>query len=220
MPTTALADDFLDHVTMERTISGSHTIIYGGPFEVATKQINRWLINEWDDWTDRQLDGDRINFFQWQRRRIWLRDRLGDIRSGGDWWLRQWWWDNLEPSCGGAPNRLLVTNIGRTYRLLDNALFFLTNAGDFKLKSLRATIDLKSKDIFHLGDKKDWSGLGWKVAFRPRLRLSTSRVIVGLDVGLEHWVRRRHILDILIASRYNSEENEITVEFIMNLVRW
>lgn len=217
---TAHAEGFMDHVTLRRTISGSHTTIYGGPFEVATRQINRWLINEWDDWTDRALENDDITFFQWERRRIWLRDRLGDLRRGGYWWLREWWWDNLEPDKGGAPKHPVVTNVGRTYRLLDTRFFFVTNAGDFKWKALKATIDLGANDIFHLGDKKDWSGLGWKVAFRPRARLSSSRVIFRLDVGLEHWVRKRHILDILISSRFDSRDNDFQVELLMNFVRW
>ena len=212
---------------MRRTIPGSHITVYGGPYEVATREINRFFLNEWDAWADRRYDSGQMTFFTLQRRRMRIRDDLRMIRSGGRWWTRLWWWDNLPECKGGAPDSPVITRLSRTYRIIDTPAFFLTNSGNFRWKALRATIDLKSKDIFHLGDKKDWSGVGWKVSFRPRLKFTTSgRSLetmirsVGINIVLSRWSGNRRLFDVWISNRYNPEDAEFVVLFQINFVRW
>lgn len=222
----AEAQDFTDQVTLTRTISGSHIVQYGGLHELASREMSRYLVNEWDEWSDKLYTSGQINTFGHLRRWRWLREELDDIRNGGKWWVRKNWWDNLEPSNGGAPKRAIVTNIGRTHKIINTPIFFLTNSGRFRWKQFRATVDLKNKN-FSLGDKKNWSGVGWKLGFRPRIRFtSTGRSVidlirmVGCDVVLSHWVRGRNIIDLWISTRYQSQDSEVVVEAQMSFVQW
>ncbi len=219
--------DFLQHVTMAREIRGSSITIYGGPFEIAYRQINRMLLNEWDAWNETLYLGGEIDSLEWGNRIRDMRDDMRLLRRGGKWWTRKWWWDNLPEAKGGAPESPVITRFGRTFTLLDLKAFFITNAGNLKWRALEATVDFKSRDSFSLGNKKDWSGAGWKMAVRPRIKFtSTGRSLVdimrsvGLNFVFSYWVHKQRILDVTASVRYNPPDDEIILLFQTTLTRW
>ena len=201
-----------------------HIDIYGGPYEIAYREINRWLLNEYDAWTDKLYNGGQINTWEYNHRYNRIRDLLS--LPAGYFGTRPFWWLNLPESKGGAPRNLPARRWGHTYKVINNGLFSLTNSVDFKWKTLKATIDVSKKKI-DWRNIKNWSGNGWKFGLSPKLQFTISgRSIesmfktVGIGFYLSYYIRGIKIFLFRFTIRYNSAEREIYSFFSCSLAQW
>ena len=197
LPCQADDYDLTNHITLKRYPSGSFSVRYGGLRGLIRNQLISQFHSLHRDWVELKYDGnidDAIKELQE------MRERQEDINRGGAWFQREYWWDNLPESKGGAPDSPLRVYRGRQSNIIDMGVAYITSDFRFKWREYEVSLTkaIKPREDYH----EDWTPIhDWKFRFKPQASFSSSTIIRQIRFGF-FFEYSRHALRLISVELY------------------
>lgn len=214
----------------DELIHGSYELRFEGLYKVAVEQTAGLLKVRWRDQEELRYDAGYISYVELIRSNRNISDSIKEWKNGTPWYYRRWW-QSLPESKGGAPNKQTVITYGKTKKILDLKLFYVTNALEIKWRGLELAVDFKEKSPITLGvgDKVHKPSSGWKIKIYPNFRVSTRGVLknpllfirrVDLSIGGVHTIRGVDLVAILLNVQYAIQQHELFFGLQIRLLQW